>query len=157
MTDLQIRFYSDPGKKTINPDLFSSDADKWADEIYKSGCKKDKRTGKIKQENNKASQIRKFYDEILKFYSDIKNEPDDKKRVETYKLLFPYIKMINAKASYAEGRKLTTPLFTSLIKQTTNHLDSDYLPTFEIFKNFFEAFMGFYKFYESKSKFDEED
>jgi len=129
--NLQVKFYEG---ENVSPDLFSTDAEEWAKKIYNEGGGK----------KNKTSQIRKFYDEILNFYISIKSG-------EEYKSLLPYIKMLNAKVTYAEGRNLVTASFTSLIKQCISQLKPDKPETIEIMKSFFEAFMGYYKFYESKS------
>lgn len=127
-----IKFYIE---QDINSELFSAVAEEWAKKISKDGGGK----------KNKLSQIRKFYDEILNFNNNIKNEND-------YNLLLPYIKMLNSKAVYAEGRELTTESFTSLIKQCISQLDTSKMETLYILKNFFEAFIGYYRFYEFKSK-----
>lgn len=123
--------------------MFSERAESLAKEICKAGLniKGDK------LEKNKISQIRKFYDEVLRF-SDLLRAGED------YKSLLPYIKMLNAKAAYAEGRKLVTPEFKNFIKQSLDQLTVNNSEAFEVFKSFFEAFMGYYKFEESKYKKD---
>ncbi len=60
--------------------------------------------------------------------------------------------MLNAKAAYAECRKLVTTEFKNFIKGSIAQIKDDNKITFEIFVNFFEAFMGFYKYYESRYK-----
>lgn len=131
-----IKFYSDREKKVINLELFASDAETVAKKIYDSG----------KPNKNKISQIRKFFDEALKFDSYLKQG-------EEYQAILPYIKMIHAKVKYAEGRNLVTPDFSGMIKDLINQLDEKDPKSFEIFLSFFEAFMGYYKFfYESSYK-----
>lgn len=138
---MNVDFYSDVKSKTINSNLFSTHAEDWAKKVCESGLnyKKDK------LERNKISQIRKFYDEVLRFSNFVKAGED-------YKSILPYIKMLNAKAAYAEGRKLVTEDFKMFIKQSLEYLTDHEPKTFDIFANFFEAFMGYYKFYESKYK-----
>ncbi len=144
---MKVEFYLQD--KTLNPDLFSKHAEEWAQKICMAGLKTkiDPKTKKEKKtlEKNKISQIRKFYDEVLRFSSYLKSGED-------YKSTLPYLKMLNAKAAYAEGRKLITDDFKMLIKQSLDHLTIDSPETFKIFENFFEAFMGYYKFYESQYK-----
>ncbi|MEW6108103.1 MAG: type III-A CRISPR-associated protein Csm2 [Nitrospirota bacterium] len=151
MTD--VKFYSDPNKTIVNPELFSSHAEKWAETICNSGLKTkfDPKTKKEKKtlEKNKITQIRKFYDEVLKFNNDLKAGTD-------FKLILPYLKMLNAKAAYAEGRKLVTEEFKSFVKLSVNHVTEDNPQAFELLKSFFEAFMGYYKYYESMYKTSEE-
>lgn len=138
---MKVEFYSDLQKKVIYSDLFSERAELWAKQICKSGLNKHG----DKLEKNKISQIRKFYDEVLKFADYLKTGED-------YKAILPYLKMLNAKVAYAEGRKLVTEDFKSFIKQSLEHLTENNPQSFEVFANFFEAFMGYYKFEESKYK-----
>jgi CRISPR-associated protein Csm2 len=134
---MKVEFYSDPKNKTMNSDLFSGHAEEWAKLICQSGLKNDK------LEKNKISQIRKFYDEVLKFSEYLRSGDD-------YKTILPYIKMLNAKAAYAEGRKLVTEEFKIFIKQSLEFLTDDDPQAYTIFASFLEAFMGFYKFYDEK-------
>ncbi|HHT9125980.1 MAG TPA: type III-A CRISPR-associated protein Csm2 [Candidatus Brocadiia bacterium] len=151
---MEVKFYSDQKKEVLNAELFSSHAEEWAKSVCESGLKekKDKKTGKVKKvlEKNKSSQIRKFYNEVLKYTKDLKSGED-------YKLILPYMKMLNAKTAYAEGRKLITDEFKSFIKLSIGHLTEDKPETLELFASFFEAFMGYYKYYESQYKGSEEE
>lgn len=129
----EIKFWKDESKEIVNPELFSDVADKWAKVIKDAGGRNE----------NKISQIRKFYDEVLFFSAKIKNEQEFEK-------MFPYIKMLNAKAFYAEGRGHVTEEFKEFIlkciKQIKNKKD------FDVFVKFFEAFMGYYRYYDEKIK-----
>lgn len=138
---MKIEFYSDAQKRVIHSDLFSDKAEALAKEICKAGL--NNRGDKL--EKNKISQIRKFYDEVLRFSDFLKSGED-------YKSILPYIKMLHAKVTYAEGRKLVTTEFKSFIKQSLDQLTENNPQAFEVFLNFFEAFMGYYKFEESKYK-----
>ena len=145
---MEVKFYSDSRRTNINQNLFSSHAEEWAKKVCESGLVE--KRGKKKLEKNKASQIRKFYDEVLKFSNDIKSGED-------FKLILPYLKMLNAKAAYAEGRKLITNEFKTFVKLSVEQITEDNLKTFELFSSFFEAFMGYYKYYESQYKGSEEE
>jgi len=145
---MEVKFYSDSSRTNINQNLFSSHAEEWAKKVCESGLVE--KRGKKKLEKNKASQIRKFYDEVLKFSNDIKSGED-------FKLILPYLKMLNAKAAYAEGRKLITNEFKTFVKLSVEQITEDNLKTFELFSSFFEAFMGYYKYYESQYKGSEEE
>ncbi|MEK6590854.1 MAG: type III-A CRISPR-associated protein Csm2 [Nitrospinota bacterium] len=151
---MEVKFWRDKNSSQINPDLFSSHAEEWAKKVCESGLKEktDNRTGKVKKvlEKNKTSQIRKFYDEVLKFNNDFKSGED-------FKLILPYLKMLNAKTAYAEGRKLITDEFKTFISLSIGHVTEDNPSSFELFKSFFEAFMGYYKYYESQYKGSEEE
>ncbi len=136
---MKVEFYSDQKSKTVNSDLFSGHAEQWAKAICQSGLKNDK------LEKNKISQIRKFYDEVLTFSEYLRSGED-------YRTILPYIKMLNAKVAYAEGRKLVTEDFKAFIKQSLEFVTDDDPKAFIVFASFFEAFMGYYKFFESKYK-----
>jgi len=126
----EIKQYWKKGKE-LNPALFSELANKWAQIISERGKKE-------KRRKNKPSQLRKFYDEILRVYYDYKaNNNFELAKVKLHKIIaFIY---------YADGRELITRgvtyLFENLIKDIENSED------FKIAVSFLEAFMGFYKYY----------
>ncbi|HSW62244.1 MAG TPA: type III-A CRISPR-associated protein Csm2 [Dissulfurispiraceae bacterium] len=129
-----MQFWQNKQKKAIQADLFSEQADGLAKKIHEDGL--DER-GKIK--HNKPSQIRKFYDEVVRFDSRLKENQDE------FSVLLPYLMMLNAKAAYAEGRGLISKSFKTFLSESLKQVkDRD---DFEVFANLFEAFMGFYKFY----------
>lgn len=126
-----IKFWKDKANKVIEPELFSSVAEKLAKEIGEN-AKKVRRL-------DKRSQIRKFYDEVLNFASRLQSKPDD------FEKMLPYIKMLNAKIAYAEGRELISKNFKNFISEALNQIkDKD---DFDVFVSFFEAFMGYYRLY----------
>ncbi|MBI4843637.1 MAG: type III-A CRISPR-associated protein Csm2 [Nitrospirae bacterium] len=98
---------------------------------------------------NKPTQLRKFYDEVLKFDGMLKSLPSEQQNEEFEKLL-PYLKMLNAKASYAMGRDLVTKEFKDFLSQSLVQVKSK--EDFDIFAGLFEAFMGFYKYYDEKGE-----
>lgn len=131
---MMITFWKDKDQGQIDPDLFSEKANVLAKKIYEEG------SGKI----NKPTQIRKFYDEVLNFKNILKTNPQD------FNNLLPYIKMLNAKVSYAIARDLVSEGFKDFITDSINQIKDP--NDFEVFTSFFEAFMGFYKFYDEKGK-----
>jgi len=124
-----MQFWKDKKKKLVNPDLFSTEAEKQAKKVADEGSKT----------RNKRSQIRKFYDEVLNFSTRVGKDPEEFQR------MLPYLKMLNAKAAYARGRDLISDGFkdfiTSALKQVNDRED------FEVFLGLFEAFMGYYRLY----------
>lgn len=131
-------FWKDKGRKLIDPDLFSSKAEKLAEAIYRE--QKESRGGRA----NKPSQIRKFYDEVLRFDSELKTNPAE------FENKLPYIKMLNAKAAYAMARDLVSKGFKDFISASLNQIkDKD---DFDAFTGLFEAFIGYYKFYDEKGE-----
>jgi len=133
-----IDFWQDKEKGIINPKLFSEVAEELAKEIDKYG--------RYNKQNNK-SQIMKFYHEVLEFKRKIDEEPSK------FNNFLPYIKILNAKAAYAKGRGLISDSFKEFISNSLKKIN-DY-KDFEIFTNFFEAFIGYYKFYTEKKGRDE--
>lgn len=110
----------------IDPELFNGRARKAASIV--ADC-----DGKM----NKSTQLRRFYDEIVMWEAKVAQEPD---RFGEY---LPFIKMLNAKVAYAEGRKLIDGAFTDLVSHCVNQTATK--EDVKVFKLFFEAFMGFYK------------
>ena len=99
---MEIKFWKDKNKKQIDPDLFSNKAEMLAKVIFNES------TSKL----NKPTQIRKFYDEVLRFGSMIKTNPEE------FEIILPYIKMINAKVAYAMGRDLISKGFKDFISES---------------------------------------
>lgn len=126
---MDIKFWKDRGKKQLEPELFASMAEHMAKEIAAEG----------KKETNKPSQIRKFFDEVKRFDAMLKKDPAE------FNNRLPYLKMLGAKAAYARGRKLISTGFKDFITDSLKQIkDKD---DFYAFAGFFEAFIGYYKFY----------
>lgn len=131
---MEVKFWKDKAKKQIDPELFSRRAEALAKEIFKEG-----RGGKL----NKPTQIRKFYDEVIRFESIVKSKPSE------FEELLPYLKMLNAKAAYAKGRDLISDEFKNFIHSSLDQIkDKD---DFNAFAGLFEAFIGYYKYYDETS------
>lgn len=89
------------------------------------------------RDRNKATQLRRFYDELCMWEEKVARQP------EKFGECLPFIRMLNAKAAYAEGRKLVDRNFVELLRQTLAEVeDAETLTTCKLF---WEAFMGFYK------------
>jgi CRISPR-associated protein Csm2 len=135
---MEITFWKDKDKKQIDPELFSGRAEDLARTV----------AAESNDRTNAPTQIRKFYDEVVRFDNIVKTNPEE------FDTLIPYIKMLNAKAAYAHGREsggnpLISQGFREFISRSLEKVnDRD---DFEVFASLFEAFMGFYKFlYEQK-------
>ena len=126
-----INFYKDKEKRTLDPKLFSIVAKDCAKTIHESGNK----------ESNKRSQIRKFYDEVIRLNSLVKGNPKD------WDNIVPFVNMVIAKAAYAEGRRKVSKEFSDLLKQCISQIENE--KDLDVFANFFEAFMGFYAMHRS--------
>mgnify|MGYP000927383945 FL=1 len=92
-------------------------------------------------DHNKRTQIRKFYDEVVRLNGNVKSNPDD------WETVLPFINMLIAKAAYANGRNtLVTDDFVALLKDCVSQVQKP--ADLDVFANFFESFMGFYRKYE---------
>lgn len=87
--------------------------------------------------SNKSTQLRRFYDELVLWETRSSQQP------EKFAEYLPFIRMINAKAAYAEGRKLVNSDFVALMAHTLAEVKDP--ETLTYCKLFWEAFMGFYK------------
>jgi CRISPR-associated protein Csm2 len=113
-----------PGKP-LDPQLFDTVARNVANKIGEN------------KSGNKPSQIRQFYDELVMWEEKVRQSP------EKFDDFLPFIRMLNAKAAYAEGRKHVDSNFTKFISDCLQQVDS--VETLHNFKLFFEAFLGFFK------------
>jgi len=132
-----LDLWKDKSKKLIEPDLFSEKAEELAKKIYKEQLES-------KGKANKPTQIRKFYDEVLRFDSIVKANPTE------FENILPYLKMLNAKAAYAMGRDLVSKGFKDFISYSLGQIHTK--EDFDVFADLFEAFMGYYKFYDEKGE-----
>lgn len=112
--------------------LFSEDAETFAKNLDESA--KADRGGK---EKNKSTQIRRFYDELVGWQERI---GEDENKFNQY---LAFIRMLNAKAAYAQGRNLVTVEFVTWFKECIQQVDSP--KTLRNFKLHFEAVLGFLK------------
>jgi CRISPR-associated protein Csm2 len=124
-----IVFYKDKERRIINPALFSTTAENWSKEVHE-------RAGR---DANKRTQLRKFYDEVLRLNTLLKNNPADWDNV------LPFVNMLIAKAVYARGRNKVTQEFEKMLKDCIAQVQKR--EDMEVFANFFESFMGYYRQY----------
>jgi CRISPR-associated protein Csm2 len=115
-------------EKKLDPELFNTIAQDWAKEIAGNDPRKT---------DNKPTQLRKFYDEIVLWDNKVLMHPE---KFDDY---LPFIRMLNAKAAYAKGRKLVDDKYVGLLFSGLQQVTDP--ETLHTFKLFMEAFMGFYK------------
>jgi CRISPR-associated protein Csm2 len=112
--------------KPLQPELFNT--------IAKDAAK---RVAAASRDRNKSTQLRRFYDELCLWDLRVAQQPG---RFEEY---LPFIRMLNAKVAYAEGRKLVDATYVDLLHHTLREVkDAESL---SVCKLFWEAFTGFYK------------
>ena len=134
---MSVQFWNDTQKQQIDPELFSEKAENLAKAINMERMNS-------RNNLNKSTQLRKFFDEVIRFQGMLQSNP------EQFNELLPYIKMLNAKAAYAAGRDLIGTEFKNFLSDSLRQVSSR--EDFEVFCTFFEAFLGFYKFYAEKEK-----
>ncbi len=123
-----IELWKDRKKRELDPLLFSTIADQKARDI-----------GREDNRKNKGTQLRRFFDEIIRLNSQAQRPEAD------WNLILPQLHMLIAKAAYAKGRNLVTDSFVNLMQDGIHQIkDKEDL---KIFTNFLESFMGFYKVY----------
>lgn len=120
----------------IDPLLFSSRAEDMAKEMQRDYSASRDRI-------NRRTQIRKFYDEILRLDNIAQTRPNSWNTVE------PQLHLVIAKAAYAKGRDLVSDNFLNFIRESVFQVTKP--DDLRIFATFFEALMGFYKLYVPKS------
>lgn len=121
-----------PGKgESLSPDLFDRTAEKAARFIA--------------GERTKNSQLRRFYDELLRWDEKV-NGSDPEGAKDRLREHLPFIRMMNAKAAYAKGRdgNLVGESFVTLLRTCLAQVSED-PAALRNCRLFFEAFMGFYK------------
>ncbi len=124
-----IQLWQDKENRVLDPALFFQTAEKMAEDIDREG----------NNNQNKSTQLRRFFDELVR----LNIQAQAKK--EEWGMIKPRVHMIVAKAAYAKGRNLVTQKFVNLIRDGISQVESR--EDLQVFTNFFESFMGFYKSY----------
>jgi CRISPR-associated protein Csm2 len=125
-----ISLWKDRENKIIDPLLFSKVAEDMAISLGGDSRK------------NKGSQLRRFFDEVVRL--------NDTAKADTVEMVvvLPYLHMLIAKAAYAKGRKLVTDDFVQLMRDCINQIENK--DDLRVFTNFFESLMAFYKLHGPK-------
>lgn len=126
----EIIFWKDKENGKVDPTLFSNTAEKLAKELAE-----DCRASKSRE--NKRTQIRKFYDEVVRLNMEAKARPQE------WDSILPLVHMLPAKVAYAKGRRLVSDNFLNFIRSSIKQISGK--KDLELFANFFEAFIGFYR------------
>lgn len=121
-----IQFWQDSAKKIVDPKIFSVEAAKLSETL--AGVRN----------RNKRTQIRRFYDEVLRLDQDAKRLGDDK-----WPDILARLHLLIPKGAYAQGRELVSKEFVDFIKGCVQQVQRR--EDLAVFANLFEAFMGFYK------------
>ena len=136
-----MKYFVDDAKEKVDPTLFDEKAESTAKKFGEAYFK-----GK-RSINNSKSQIRKFYDEVLRNKTIIENTIYSQD--EEFKRRLPYIKMLKAKAAYAREREKITPSFKDFIDQNIDSI-MDW-NDFKVFCDFFESVVAYSAVYVKKN------
>lgn len=104
-----------------HPDMFDGDAEKIASVL---------RQGQM----NKSSQVRRFYDELLRYRSRVHDQAGLDRAL-------PFIRMLNARAAYAVERKLVDVNFQAFLRTLVRQIKDK--ETLRHACTTFEAVIGF--------------
>ena len=131
----KIELWKNRDKRVVDPRLFSSLAENFAKDLARDNRQNSKM--------NKRTQLRKFYDEVLRLDMEARGQKDEKE--DQWHRILPLVHMLTAKAAYAKGRKLVSDTFLNFIKESVEQIKDP--EDLSVFASFFEAVMGFYRYY----------
>lgn len=131
---MTLQLWKDPVEKKLDPTLFSTQAEEFARKISNEA------TWKM----NKSTQLRKFFDEILRLNTLAQARDAD------WNLILPQVHMVIAKSAYAQGRELVSQSFVKQIREGIEQVETP--EDLRVFTNHLEAFIGFYKMFEEQKK-----
>ncbi len=126
---MTLQLWKDPVEKKLDPTLFSTQAEEFARQINQESSRS----------TNKGTQLRKFFDEILRLNTLAQARDSD------WNLILPQVHMLIAKVAYARGRKLVSQSFVDHVREGIAQVENP--EDLKVFCNHMEAFMGFYKMY----------
>lgn len=95
------------------------------------------------REQNKASQIRRFYDEVLRYAVKHQGTGDPGRDEASFQRDLPFIRMICARVAYAKERGHVDDNFLRFIQDCMRKVKS--AKDLQMFKTMFEAVIAFSK------------
>ena len=136
---MSIQLWKNKAAKEVEPKLFSTLAEEQAKQLSNDG-----KDSKGKDKLNKSSQLRRFFDEVVRLNDMAKS----RQKPVPMSLVLPSLHMLIAKASYAQGRDLVSPSFVTLMRDSIDQIQDR--EDLQVFTHFFEAVIAFYKLYRPK-------
>ena len=124
-----LTYFSDPEKKRLKPELLDDQARKNAEDF----------------KDLKATQMRRFYDDIKAIERKIMAGKDLQEQQANFERDRALIVMFKAKAVYAEKRKVAPRAFTQFIFDHVASIND--IKDFKGFLKVFEAVVAFHKFF----------
>lgn len=132
---MTLILWKDKQNKILDPRLFSTEAEDFARQMHEEAQKE-------RKDINKSSQLRKFFDEILRLNQQAQTQEDN------WNMILPQVHMVIAKTAYAKGRNLISQGFVKHIREGIEQIETK--EDLQIFASHLEAFIGFYKIYNNK-------
>lgn len=130
-------------KPLANIDLDGIDLGKPSPEMFDEVAQRAAVKLAANKRSNKPSQLRRFFDELVMWDTKINTAGGTEARERIFGESLPFIRMMNAKAAYAEGRDLVDVNFAALFSHCIRQINSP--ETLRTGRMFFEALLGFYK------------
>lgn len=124
-----------------NKEIYSDTANKVATLILPKGNK------------NNSTQLRKFYDEIVKWNNRIQHKPSEKDRNMEFDICLADIKKLKSQAAYAFSRELIDDNYLTLFNHCIDSITSS--KNLREVKSFMEATMGYYKYHEKLKEIEQ--
>lgn len=125
----KLELWADRENRKVDPKLYSDKAESFA-RLFSSD-------GDSNRKHNKPTQIRKFYDEVVRLNLEARQGDWDN--------IHPLVSMLSAKAAYARGRDLVSDSFLEFVRGAVSQIETP--QDLSVFSNLFEAIYGFYKLY----------
>lgn len=122
----------------INPELVTTLAEEWADKFVPRRVQRTLGAHEGKQIKLNTAQLRRFYGEVKRLelrWQNSENKP------QTFLEILPMIKLLKAKAAYANKRELVPDTFRSWIWENVDMIRE--ARDFQAFLLYFEAVVGF--------------
>ncbi len=141
-----MKYFEDGNRDIVKKDLFTTVAENWAKKLgeieeYNAG----NRRPRPKRRSNSKSQIRKFFDEILRYRTLVENADNQN---DEFRKQLPYINMTISKAAYSIGRDKITTKFKEFIEENLKGVND--FKDFKVFCQLFEAVVAYSNQYVSK-------
>ncbi len=112
------------------------------DKRWNNRDKRDEEKLKRLSNGNKSTQLRKFYNELVMWVEKVQQQPGK------FQEFLPFIKMLNAKVAYANGREHVDDKFVLLVSACLEQIkegSEEDRKAFINMKLFLEAVLGFHK------------
>ena len=120
----------------INPELVTTQAKAWADRFVPA--QGDRQSGPKQGRKINSAQLRRFYNDVKNLEMRWQNSTD---KPRAFREILPMIKLLKARAAYANKRTLVPDSFRDWIWENIDMINNE--QDFRAFLLYFEAVVGF--------------